>query len=459
MTFDAAGAVERIWARDASLWTGRGEEHWLGWLDVPERMQETITDFSEFAERIKDDGVEHFVLLGMGGSSLAPEVLRRLSDHATFDVLDSTHPQAIADLADSLPLPKTLFIVASKSGSTIETRSHRDFFWDRTGGAGDQFVAITDPGSDLDVLATERRFRGCFKGEREIGGRYSALSPFGLVPAALMGLDLEVIVDGALKMAASCKLADAATNPGLALGLDLGNAWRAGRDKIALNPNPGGFGLWAEQLIAESTGKDNKGLIPCPDEDPAGPDRHAAEIRLTEIAGVGAEFYRFEFATAVAGAMLGINPFDQPNVQEAKDRTAAILAGGEQPVLDGVGSLDTLFDTAQEGDYVALLAFVPPTAENERRLAQARSSISRRTGLATTAGFGPRYLHSTGQLHKGGPGSGLFLQIVDDPPHLEIPGREYGFRRLIRAQALGDFEALQERGRRAARISWSELDA
>jgi len=459
MTFDAAGAVERIWARDASLWTGRGEEHWLGWLDVPERMQETITDFSEFAERIKDDGVEHFVLLGMGGSSLAPEVLRRLSDHATFDVLDSTHPQAIADLADSLPLPKTLFIVASKSGSTIETRSHLDFFWDRTGGAGDQFVAITDPGSDLDVLATEWRFRGCFKGEREIGGRYSALSPFGLVPAALMGLDLEVIVDGALKMAASCKLADAATNPGLALGLDLGNAWRAGRDKIALNPNPGGFGLWAEQLIAESTGKDNKGLIPCPDEDPAGPDRHAAEIRLTEIAGVGAEFYRFEFATAVAGAMLGINPFDQPNVQEAKDRTAAILAGGEQPVLDGVGSLDTLFDTAQEGDYVALLAFVPPTAENERRLAQARSSISRRTGLATTAGFGPRYLHSTGQLHKGGPGSGLFLQIVDDPPHLEIPGREYGFRRLIRAQALGDFEALQERGRRAARISWSELDA
>ena len=459
MTFDAAGAVERIWARDASLWTGRGEEQGLGWLDVPERMQETITDFSEFAERIKDDGVEHFVLLGMGGSSLAPEVLRRLSDHATFDVLDSTHPQAIADLADSLPLPKTLFIVASKSGSTIETRSHLDFFWDRTGGAGDQFVAITDPGSDLDVLATERRFRGCFKGEREIGGRYSALSPFGLVPAALMGLDLEAIVDGALKMAASCKLADAATNPGVALGLDLGNAWRAGRDKIALNPNPGGFGLWAEQLIAESTGKDNKGLIPCPDEDPAGPDRHAAEIRLTEIAGVGAEFYRFEFATAVAGAMLGINPFDQPNVQEAKDRTAAILAGGEQPVLDGVGSLDTLFDTAQEGDYVALLAFVPPTAENERRLAQARSSISRRTGLATTAGFGPRYLHSTGQLHKGGPGSGLFLQIVDDPPHLEIPGREYGFRRLIRAQALGDFEALQERGRRAARISWSELDA
>jgi transaldolase/glucose-6-phosphate isomerase len=459
MTFDAAGVVERIWARDASLWTGSGEEHWLGWLDVPERMQEKIDEFSKFAQRVKDDGVEHFVLLGMGGSSLAPEVLRRLSGQATFDVLDSTHPQAIADLAELLPLPKTLFIVASKSGTTTETRSHLDFFWDRTGGAGDQFVAITDPGSDLDVLASERRFRACFKGEQEIGGRYSALSAFGLVPAALMGLDLEAIVDGALRMAASCKVADAATNPGLELGLELGNAWRAGRDKIALNPNPGGFGLWAEQLIAESTGKDNKGLIPCPDEDPAGADRHATEIRLTETAGVGAEFYRFEFATAVAGAMLGINPFDQPNVQEAKDRTAAILAGGEQPVLDGVGSLDTLLGNAQEGDYVALLAFVPPTTENEHRLAQARSSISRRTGLATTAGFGPRYLHSTGQLHKGGPGSGLFLQLVDDPPHLEIPGREYGFRRLIRAQALGDFEALQERGRRAARISWSELDA
>ena len=459
MTFDAAGAVERIWARDASLWTASGEERWLGWLDVPERMQKAIADFSRFAEQVRDDGVEHFVLLGMGGSSLAPEVLRRLSGHATFDVLDSTHPQAIADLAESLPLRRTLFIVASKSGTTTETRSHLDFFWDRTGGVGDQFVAITDPGSDLDALATERRFRACFKGEPEIGGRYSALSPFGLVPAALMGLDLEAIVDGALQMAASCKLADPDANQGLQLGLELGNAWRAGRDKIALNPNIGGFGLWAEQLIAESTGKDDKGLIPCPEEDPEGPDRHAAEIRLADIVGIGAEFYRFEFATAIAGAMLGINPFDQPNVQEAKDRTADILNGGEQPVLDAVGSPGALLDDAQEGDYVALLAFVPPNAENERRLAQARSSISRRTGLATTAGFGPRYLHSTGQLHKGGPGSGLFLQIVDDPPHLEIPGREYGFRRLIRAQALGDFEALQERGRRAARISWSELDA
>lgn len=458
MEFDPAGAVARIWARDSSLWTRSGEEEWLGWLDVAERMQMRIGEFQTFAREVREEGIEQVVLLGMGGSSLAPEVLRRLSGSTEFHVLDSTHPNAILSLLDMIPIGKTLFVAASKSGTTIETRSHLDLFWERTGGAGKQFAAITDPGSDLETLASERGFRACFMGDPQIGGRYSALSPFGLVPAALMGIDIGSLLEGAVATAEACKEPDAGTNPGLDLGLELGSAWLEGRDKIVLNPNPGGFGLWVEQLLAESTGKDDKGLIPCPDEIIEGADRHAAEIRLAGVAGSGSEFFRFEFATALAGAMLGINPFDQPNVQEAKDRTAAILAGGEQPVLDPVGSLESLLDVAEAGDYVALLAFVPPTEENGLSLGRARAAISRRTGLATTAGFGPRYLHSTGQLHKGGPDSGLFLQIVDDPPHLEIPHREYGFRRLIRAQAAGDFEALQERGRRTARIPWSELD-
>ncbi|MGI9659757.1 MAG: glucose-6-phosphate isomerase [Gaiellaceae bacterium] len=457
MSFDASTAVEQIWARDASLWTGRDEASWLGWLDVAERMRAQVGGLADFAASVGDDGLDNVVLLGMGGSSLAPEVMRRLAGATSFHVLDSTHPAALLAAPTAPGVERTLFLIASKSGTTIETRSQLEFFWEKTGANGGQFAAITDPGSELETLASERGFRATFSGEAEVGGRYSALSAFGMVPAALMGLDLEAVLDGALGMAEACRAPDVNENPGLALGLELGAAWHEGRDKVILNPNPGAFGLWVEQLIAESTGKDGKGLVPCPDESPEGADRQAAEIKLADIADVGAEFFRFEFATAIVGAMIGINPFDQPNVQEAKDRTGAILAGGEQPVLDPVGSVDSLLDSAREGDYVTLLAFVPASIENERELARARAELSARTGLPTTAGFGPRYLHSTGQLHKGGPGSGLFIQLVDDPPHLDIPGRDYGFRRLIRAQAQGDFEALLERGRRAARVSWSEL--
>ena len=457
MEFDASASVERVWARDASLWTDRDESSWLGWLDVAERMQWRVGELTDFARAVADDGLESVVLLGMGGSSLAPEVMRRLAGAGSFRVLDSTHPEALLGALEAPGVEQTLFVVASKSGTTIETRSQLEFFWEKTGANGGQFIAITDPGSELEALATERDFRATFAGEAEIGGRYSALSPFGIVPAALMGLDIGAILDGAVAMAERCRQLEASDNPGLSLGLALGTAWHEGRDKVILNPNPGGFGLWAEQLIAESTGKEGKGLVPCPDESPEGPDRCPTEIALADVASIGAEFYRFEFATAIAGAMIGINPFDQPNVQEAKDRTAAILAGGEQPVLDPVGSVDSLLDSARAGDYLAVLALVPASEENERALASARAELSARTGLPTTAGFGPRYLHSTGQLHKGGPGSGLFIQVVDDPPHLDIPGREYGFRRLIRAQALGDFDALVERGRRCVRISWSEL--
>jgi glucose-6-phosphate isomerase len=459
VTFDPATAVERVWARDASLWTGSGEADWLGWLDVAERMQPLLGELADFAESVRADGLEHAVLLGMGGSSLAPEVMRRLSGSSSFQILDSTHPGALLGVEQGPGLERTLFIVASKSGTTIEPRTQFEYFWELTGANGQQFVAITDPGSQLEVLASERGFRAVFAGEPAVGGRYSALSAFGLVPAALMGLDLGSIIGGALEMMGACRQPDPVRNPGLALGLELGQAWHEGRDKAILNPNPGAFGLWVEQLIAESTGKDGKGIVPCPDESPGGADRQAVSIQLTDIAGIGAEFYRFEFATAIAGAMLGINPFNQPNVQEAKDRTGAILASGEQPVLDPVGSLDALLESAEPGDYLALLAFVPATAETEDALGRARARLSERTGLPTTAGFGPRYLHSTGQLHKGGPGSGLFVQAIDDPPHLEIPGRDYGFRRLIRAQAQGDFEALVERSRRAVRISWEELAA
>ena len=332
MSFDASAAVERLWARDASLWSGQDESSWLGWLDVAERMRPQVGAFSEFAAGVADDGLENVVLLGMGGSSLAPEVMRRLAGAESFHVLDSTHPQAILTALETPGVERTLFVIASKSGTTIETRSHLEFFWEETGGDGAQFVAITDPGSELEALAAERAFRAVFAGEAEVGGRYSALSAFGVVPAALMGLDVEAILDGALTMADACRQRDSADNPGLRLGLELGTAWQERRDKVILNPNPGGFGLWVEQLIAESTGKEGTGLVPCPDESPEGPDRQPAAIELDGIDGVGAEFYRFEFATAIAGAMIGINPFDQPNVQEAKDRTGAILAGGQQPI-------------------------------------------------------------------------------------------------------------------------------
>ena len=454
-TVDTGSIVERIWSRDPSVWTNSGEEQWLGWLDEPARMQDLFPAAVERAARARADGFADVVLLGMGGSSLAPEVMRRLSGSRSFHVLDTTHPAAIMSLEKSLDLSRTLFVVASKSGSTLETRSHLDYFWDKTNGRADAFVAITDPGSDLERLATERAFRSVVAGVPEIGGRYSALSPFGVEAAALMEIDVAALLDRAIEATEACR--QTIDNPGLELGLALGEGWREGRDKVVINPNPGGFGLWAEQLLAESTGKQGRGLVPVPDASPHGADRQEAHVEIGGLADLGYEFFRFEFATAVAGGMLGINPFDQPNVQAAKDRTTAILDSGEQPQLDREGSIDELLETARDGDYVALLAFVAPDPAADERLTALRADIATRSGLPTTVGYGPRYLHSTGQLHKGGPQSGLFVQIVDDPPHLEIPGREFGFRRLIRAQALGDFEALRESNQRVVRVHWEDL--
>jgi transaldolase/glucose-6-phosphate isomerase len=450
---NAAELVERIWARDPTVWTGSDEARWLGWLDEPARMLERLERLEEFAQGARAGEFSDAVLLGMGGSSLAPEVIRRGFGIEWFHVLDTTHPQAIRSLQERLDLGRTLFISASKSGTTRETRSHTDYFWERCGKRGDAFVAITDPGSDLESVARERGFRALFPGEPTIGGRYSALSPFGLVPAALMGVDLRRLLELAEEMVAACR--GASGNPGLELGLQLGEGWREGRDKVCIDDTPEDFGLWAEQLVAESTGKDGKGLIPAPGESPEGRDRQRGEVRLTSPNELGAEFFRWEFATAVAGSILEINPFDQPNVQEAKDRTNALLASGEDPQLEPEGSVDELLAQAREGDYVCIQAFIDPAAEERLGPLVERGHA---TGCVVTRGLGPRYLHSTGQLHKGGPPTGLFVQVVDDTgEELPIPGRDFGFGRLIRAQAAGDYAALKERGRRVARVSLEDV--
>ena len=454
---DADELVERIWERDPTVWTGHDEAHWLGWLDEPLRMRERVAEIHAFTGEIPGT-FDDVVLLGMGGSSLAPEVFRRAFGASRFHVLDTTHPKAIRRLVESLDLGRTLVVAASKSGTTLETRSHLELFWERGGRNGDRFAAITDPGSELERLARERGFRAVFSGEPTIGGRYSALSPFGLVPAALMSVDLQRLLDSAETTLNACRIAD--DSPGFALGLALGTAWEDGRDKVIPQPNPHGFGLWVEQLLAESTGKNGRGLVPAPDESPDGSDRQAREVELADPYDLGGEFFRWEFATAVAGAILEINPFDQPNVQEAKDRTSALLSGhdrGQSPDTAVEGSVDELLAQARPGDYVAIQAFVDPA--EEERLRPFVERVRAQTDCVVTFGLGPRYLHSTGQLHKGGAPIGCFLQVVDDTGgELPIPGKKFGFGRLIAAQAAGDYAALKERGRPVARIRLEDIE-
>jgi len=452
---ERAELIDRIWERDATLWTGADEAKWLGWLDEPRRTGERVAELESFADSVADEGLDAVVLLGMGGSSLAPEVLRRTFRVESFHVLDTTHPAAIRAVENAIDLDHTLFVSASKSGGTLETRSHTDYFWERTRKRGSAFVAITDPGSELERLAGERGFRHVFTGEPTIGGRYSALSPFGMVPAALMGVDVARLLASADRMADICRSDDG--NPGYELGRQFGSGWLAGRDKVCIAETEGGFGLWAEQLIAESTGKHGKGLVPAPGESPDGPDRQAAVPQLADPYSLGGEFFRWEFAVAVAGVFLEINPFDQPDVQAAKDKTNEVLATGTEPDVEPQGSIDELLAQANERDYVCVQAFIEPGAENDRRIDDLVRKLRRRSGLVVTHGYGPRYLHSTGQLHKGGPNTGLFLQVVDDPgEEIPIPGKPFGFRRLLRAQAAGDYASLQERGRRVARIHIEE---
>ncbi len=482
-------AIERLWAGDHTLWQDDPTEvaDRLGWLQAPHDSYAAADELAAFAAGCADDGFTHALVMGMGGSSLFPEVLARSfpsPDGAlALSVLDTTDPAAVARVGDTLPLDRTLFVASSKSGTTIETWSHLAHFWDRVR-RPEQFAVVTDPGSQLGELGRNRSFRRVVENRPDIGGRYSALSAFGMVPAALAGLDVRALLDGALAMADELRSTeDPHDHPGLRLGATLGAAAHAGRDKLTLlvDPEVDTFGLWLEQLVAESTGKQGTGIVPVVGEQVGeaglyGRDRVFVSIGwhpsldalagaghpVIELAhggpyGLGAHVLLWELATAVCGAVLGINPFDQPDVAEAKAATARVL-GGEPAPADPGPALGELLGTVGPGDYVAVQAFVDPGAPVVADLERARTRIYEQLGVATTFGLGPRFLHSTGQLHKGGPPTGVFLQVVGDDPHdVGIPGRDHGFSRLKWAQADGDLATLRARGLRATRVSIDEL--
>lgn len=491
-----SGFAERLGRRDATLWSG---EPWpelsdrLGWVDLAPRLAGEVASLVEFAAEVVDDELDQVLVLGMGGSSLAPEVFQETfgsaPDYPRLAVLDSTHPEAVAERLRTHPPERTLYVVSSKSGTTIETMSFFRTFWAEAAARlrqpGSRFVAITDPGTPLATLAAEREFRRIFLADPEVGGRFSALAHFGLVPAALIGVDLERLLAGAEAAAASLDEA-------LALGAAIGELAAGGRDKLTVETSPalGAFPIWLEQLVAESLGKHGRGVVPVVGEPlqavaSYGPDRWfvrlalepestadwlaertsagqpAAAIVLDGVDALGAEMLRWEVATAAAGARLGLNPFDQPDVEVAKRLAREAMGGGVAregdlaavPAEDlETDDLDALLDSARPGDYIAVQAFLPPSETTRERLARLRHRLVA-TGCATTVGLGPRFLHSTGQLHKGGPGSGVFLQIVDRPPvDLAVPESDYSYARLIEAQALGDARALAQRGRRLLRL-------
>jgi transaldolase / glucose-6-phosphate isomerase len=487
------GVARRIWCKDDTLWGEHGAPeigNRLGWLTIAEAMREVLGDLQAFAKQAADDGLTDCVLLGMGGSSLAPEVLRRSfgskAGALRLQVLDSTDAAAIRAVEGSIDIDKTLFIVSSKSGGTIETLSQFKHFWERKPD-GSHFVAITDPGSSLVDLAHEHGFRHVFLNDPDIGGRYSALSYFGLVPAALMGADVEALLDGAGQAEQACAPHETASNSGLWLGIALGELALRGRDKLTfiVDEPLRSFGLWAEQLVAESTGKEGKGILPVADEPVGAPEvygddrvfvhlcngddnddevaklRDAGQPVITLAVGgpedLGRIFFFAEFATAVAGWVLGINPFNQPNVQEAKDATNRVLQAGDANIEDG-----DLADVLQAGppSYVAILGYVQPTAEFDEAVGELRATIRDATKQTTTFGYGPRYLHSTGQEHKGGPKTGRFLQLIHDGSQdVEIPGESYTFTQLKHAQADGDLETLRAHGLPAARVKLEGDDA
>lgn len=513
--WQVANFTRRLWCKDPTLWSPEPVPELtdrLGWLSLPETMHEQLDVLMAFADEVKAEGVRHAVLLGMGGSSLAPEVFQRTFGHAPgypeLIILDSTHPAAVRAVEAQIELDRALFLVSSKSGTTTETLAFFRYFWQQvsqvTGTPGGHFVAITDPGTPLEQLAQERSFRRVFQAPPDVGGRYSALTVFGLVPAALIGLDVHQLLDRAWRMAeASAFYVPEPENPGLILGAALGELALAGRDKVTFLAQPSleAFPAWLEQLIAESTGKDGKGIVPVADEplgptEVYGPDRLFVHLRLEEDAGedqdtkvtaleaaghpvirihlrekgdLGQEFFRWEVAVAAAGAVLGIHPFNQPDVQLAKDLARQAMVQGDTVIGEqgrgGEGEVsaaqtETLaralgiwLAEARPGDYVALQAYLAPTPETTAALQDIRLMLRDRLQLATTLGYGPRFLHSTGQLHKGGPNTGLFLQLVDDPvDELPVPETGYTFGTLIRVQALGDYQALMQRGRRVLRV-------
>lgn len=524
----------RLWAKDPALWKEDPAHqaliaNALGWLDLPAIMPGRVEELDSFAAEVRKAGLRHAVVLGMGGSSLAPEVFRRVFPPArkgalTLHVLDSTDPEAVAACEKAAPPRETLYIVASKSGTTVEPQRMLDYFravLERAEGAraGSHFVAITDPGSELSRQAQDLGFRRAFMNFADVGGRYSALSYFGLVPAALLGMDLKALLERAGVMAEACR-PGSLDNPGRALGEALARHAREGRDKLTFLASPPieSLGLWLEQLVAESTGKEGRGIVPIVGEalkapESYGPDRVFAYLRLegadnsaldalagelarrgrpvltlplADVLDLGAEFFRWEVATAVAGARLEINPFDQPDVQSAKDQAKALMAAlksdGRLPqprvhaASEGVSltlsqaalsclkadasaqeTLARFLSLSKRGDYAALLAFLSPDGRYDLPLAEARRALADASGLPVQWGYGPRYLHSTGQLHKGGADAGLFVVLArEGGKDLPIPGAGHSFGQLIAAQALGDFQALDAAGRRAVFLRLSE---
>ena len=529
--WQAGGKMKRLWDRDASLWTGSDEAKWLGWLDIVDEQIAHRDQLRKAAEDAQGAGFQHILLLGMGGSSLCPEVLRmtfgKISGFPELHVLDSTDPAQIKAFENQVDLGRTLFIVSSKSGSTLEPNIFKQYFFERAkekAGAdkvGGHFIAITDPGSQMQKVAEGDRFRSIYFGRPSIGGRYSALSNFGMAPAAVMGLDTKKFLDRTAEMIRACGASvRVEENPGAVLGIILGTAANSGHDKVTIIASPAisDLGAWLEQLLAESTGKKGKGIIPVDREALASPeaygnDRIFAYVRLEsgadaeqdakvaalEKAGqpvvritiadtydLGQEFFRWEIATAVAGSVIGINPFDQPDVEASKLATRALTSAYEKsgslppetPVVeDGgiklftdeinaaelakvagkdkslAGYLKAHLGRIKAGDYFALLGYIQMNAEHEASLQAVRHAVRDEKRVATCLGFGPRFLHSTGQAYKGGPNSGVFLQVTcDDSIKLQVPGQKYTFGIVKAAQARGDFQVLAERGRRALRV-------
>jgi glucose-6-phosphate isomerase len=517
----AEDAATRIWARDPSFWGGDSARrasvaNRLGWLDIAEQMRANVAVLETFAAEVRDAGFTHAVVLGMGGSSLAPEVLRQSvparDGHPTLLVLDTTDPVSIAAVRDAVDIERTLFFVSSKSGTTVEPLSLFAYFWSlvdtaRPGRTGEQFVAITDAGTPLEALGREHSFRRIFTNPADIGGRYSALSYFGLAPAAATGIDVKRLLDAGLTAANDARRPNSSA---LRLGAALAELAVEGHDKCTFIVSSAldSFGLWAEQLIAESTGKDGRGVVPVVGEPLGSPmrygdDRVFVQLRLDgggeaeddATAGalvaegqplivldledphdLGGQFFLWEFAIAVAGQVLGINPFDEPNVQESKDNTNRVLAEFErtgmleQDAVDaqvravGVSSrgidplplaqtVGGLLEQIRPRDYVAITAFIPQDERIGQLFDEIRATIRDEFFVATTLGYGPRYLHSTGQLHKGGPPEGVFLQLTsNDALDIEIPGRSFTFAELKRAQAIGDYQSFEQRDRPLLRV-------
>ena len=525
--WDAAGNTDRLWKKDASLWTNTDESKWLGWLDVVDEELADVSRFKALSAEVKEDGFEHLLLLGMGGSSLCPEVFSmtfgRQAGWPELLVLDSTDPVQIKSFRARIDPARTLFCVSSKSGTTLEPNIYMQYFYDETkkvvgDSVGDHFIAVTDPGSKLQDVAGKLKFRRVYYGVPSIGGRYSALSDFGLVPHAAAGMDTEKLLRQTARMVEACKIPKAADNPGVMLGLILGAAARdLKRDKVTLICSPGvhDLGAWLEQLLAESTGKQGHGLIPVDREplvetDDYGKDRVFAYIRyskdsggeqesavaaleaagqpvirivLNELIDIGQIFFQWEIATAVAGSVIGINAFNQPDVEASKIATRQLTdefekkgsLPAEEPILeqDGIklftnpenaaallngsttlgAAVRKHLDRVKAGDYFGLLAYIPMFPEYEGVLEEMRRQVLESKRVATVLGFGPRFLHSTGQAYKGGPNSGVFLQITcDEPEDLQVPGQKYTFGVVKAAQARGDFQVLAERKRRALRV-------